>query len=365
MVKKRKNIYKELSDISACEPTLRILIIRNGLLGDVVFIASMIAKAVESFPNAKIDLVLSDSAKEVLKNFPGVNNIYTLGKNRSILEDAKFFFSLRKLHYHLVFVQEVNTHYTIMSKIVGGRFSVGFQNQLGFLLDLAVKRDGHAVKAELSTILALTNEEYSYLPPKLYVSNSELKEAEKILTNIGLDKKDFLVCFHPGCSEKNSVREWTADGYSTLANKLIERFNAKIVVTGVEQDSGIIKNITDLNPNIISLAGKTNIRTLFGLLSFMKLVVGPDTGTLHIANSLGIPVVMLMGYADPNDTGPYDLNSAVISAENELECIPCKFKDPKPDLWNYCSVNRPAVCMQKIEGDRVFTVANNILTLEK
>ena len=365
MSEKRTKIYKELKKIQAQGNVLKILIIRNGLLGDIVFITSMAAKVMEAFPGAEIDLVLSEASKDILKNFPGINKTFTLKRNSSVWEDVKFFASLRKEKYHLVFVQEVNTHYTIMGKIAGGKFLAGYQNQLDFLLDLAVKREGHAVKAELATILALEGEKYSYSPTKLYVSNSELKEAEKILNNSGLKKDDFLICLHPGCSEKNSVREWTAEGYSELATQLAAEYNAKIVITGTEQDYGIIKNITDLNPEIKSFAGKTNIRTLLGLLSFFKLIIGPDTGVLHIGNALGIPVVMLMGYADPEDTGPYNNNSAVITAKDRINCIPCKFKNPKPELWAYCSVNRPAKCMEMISVEQVLTAANKILTLEK
>ena len=365
MSEKRKKIYSELKNIQVRGNVLKILIIRNGLLGDIVFITSMIAKVIESFPNAEVDLVLSEASKDILKNFPEINKIFTLKKNSSVFEDVKFFASLRKRKYHLIFIQEVNTHYTIMGKIAGGKFLTGYKNQLDFLLDLPVKRDGHAVKAELATILELKEEEYAYSPPKLYVSNSELKEAEKILTNSGLKKDDFLICFHPGCSEKNSVREWTAEGYSELADQLIAQYNAKIIITGVEQDYGIIKKITDLNPNVVSLAGRTNIRTLLGLLSLSRLIIGPDTGILHIGNALGIPVVMLMGYADPEDTGPYDRNSAVVSAQSVLGCVPCKFKNPKPELWQYCSVNRPAKCMERIAAGQVVKAANEILTLKK
>ena len=69
-----------------------------------------------------------------------------------------------------------------------------------------------------------------------------------------------------------------------------------------------------------------------------------------------------MGYSDPNDTGPWDKRkiSKIISAN--LECIPCKFTEPKPKNWDYCKENRPALCMDAINTNEFIDAVKIILS---
>ena len=339
---------------------LKVLIIRDGLLGDIVFITPVLERLTKTFPNISIDLVLGYKAADIVKNFPGIKNIFTTPKSFNILAHVKLFLSLRKNRYDIIFVQEVNTHYAIMSRLTGAKFVFGYKHQLDFLFSLSVQRHGHAVKAEQQLLDMILPAEY--IAPVLYVSEDERKGADKFFAENNIREDKPIVCFQFACSEENSIRLMAPQKLAELADNLIEKYNAQIIFTGVASELIEIEEVKKLMKNTgVLAAGKTTVRELIAILEKASLVIGPDTGTLHVADALNIPVIMFMGYADKNDTGPSGKNSLTTVITAGLDCIPCKYKNPKPANWQYCSVNRPAKCMDMITVAELEQAAVRIL----
>lgn len=357
MLKKEKDFKAYIQGIS--KP--RFLVIRNGLLGDLVFMTYMLERLRENYQNCQIDLVTSKPAAELFKIFPNINKIFCLNYNEPITEQAKLFFSLRKNKYDAVLVQEVNSHYTIMAKLVFPKYLIGFKNKLDILLDIAYDHSGHAVIAEAGTITSWTNELVD-VKTKLYLTEEETFKTEIRLSRYGLSNYDKFILIQYGCSERNSIRSWSKDNTAVLADLIIDNLGMKVFFTGTSQDEEDVNYIISKMKNkAFSLAGSTSLRELMGIIKKSELVIGPDTGTLHIANALDIPVIMLMGFADKNDTGPYDyfeLSKVITGTE---ECIPCKYKNPKPIQWEYCKDARPPLCMQQIDPNEVFTLVKETI----
>lgn len=338
----------------------KFLVIRNGLIGDAVFITPVILKLKREYENSEIDIVVGYNSKAVFHNFPGVNNIFSLPKEFSVTKQALFFLSLRKHKYDCALVQEVNTHYSIMAKLSGSRIKVGYNNELGRLHDISIERKGHVVTAEqllVNYITGCTDIEQT----SLYTSAAEDDEAKTILKEYGVTKNK-IICIQFACSEKNSVRQLPVETAAQLADTLNSKPDFQVIFTGTKYETGEIEQIGNLmKTRLISLAGKTTLRNLIAVLKQVSLVIGPDTGTLHIANAVGTPVIMYTGYADPNDTGPFDKTNQSKVIQGNLDCIPCAFTNPKPANWEYCSQNRPALCMDMIKPDDIINIVNSIL----
>lgn len=340
---------------------LKFLIIRNGLIGDLVFITPVIKRLIEKFPQSKIDLAMGNKTKELFINHIGINNFFFIPKEFNIYKHIKFFRSLRKQKYDIVLVHEVNTHYTLMSKFIKPKINIGFENSLSWLYNISVKRSGHAVEAEQKLI-------DTFIPKNkktqtiLYTSNKDLEKAFNLLFKEKISYKDDYICIQVACSEKNSVRQISNIKLSKLADLLIEKLKIKIIFTGVKEDYNEIKKVQDLMiKKSINLSGKTKLNLLIPILKKAIMVIGPDTGTLHIANAVGTPVLMYMGYADPKDTGPYDLSNISKYITSNRACIPCKHTDPKPFLWETCKLIRPTKCMNDITVEKLLEESINII----
>ena len=99
-----------------------------------------------------------------------------------------------------------------------------------------------------------------------------------------------------------------------------------------------------------SVAGKTSLKQLAGLLRKARLLISNDSGPVHLAVAVGTPVVALFGPTDPIRTGPYitsmgrnPITHTVI--RKPVECSPC--------LSRWCRVGDHR-CMMQIEVDEVF-----------
>lgn len=355
---KEKKFYDFVSD---ARNVRKILVIRNGRIGDIVFITPVLRRLLKTFPNTAIDVLVSESSKDVLKNFVGIRKIISLTNNLSVMKQIIFFYGLRKNRYDILLNQEVNSHYTIMGKLVKAKYLIGFPNKSDYLLDIIFPRKGHAVEAEQGTVSTWTissGKESTFLP----VNENEYREARQLLTENGLSADDFIICFQVGCSEKNSIRQLGSKKLSQVADILIEKYSAKIIFTGTPQDSSDSEDVIKLMKHeSTSLVGKTSVNILIALLKYVKLVIGPDTGTLHLANAVMTPVVMYMGWADPEDTGPYDLSGNSQYVNVKLDCLPCRHREPKPTQWEKCKTMRPTLCMDLIQVDQILNAVEDII----
>lgn len=361
MVVSRKDRF--LKFVENPENVRRVLVIRNGLIGDTVFVTTVFERLHKSFPNARIDAAVSAKSTQVLENYSHISSVFPIPMKYSVWEHAIFFFGLRKFRYDITIVQEVNSHYVLMAKLVSAKFLIGFQNKLSFLLDFSVPLPTrvHAALAELETVRGWT---HSTLPVVTYVDvtkNEEL-EARDLLRANGVSNFDSIVCIHPGCSGKQALREWVPEYYANLADLLIENVGVEVVFDGIEQDRTLIEKIvTNMRNPYVSIVGKTNLRQMVGVLKLSKVVIGPDTGTSHIANAVGTPVVMLFGPTDPIDTGPLDISGRSKFVRVGLPCIGCVHRDPKPVQWEICKNMYPAVCMKGLTPQIVYDATTEVL----
>jgi len=247
-----------------------------------------------------------------------------------------------------------------MGKLTGSKIILGYRNSLSILNDISLERKGHVVPAEqilVNYLTGCTGTEQT----KLFISEKEKEDAEIILKENGIEKNN-IICIQFSCSEKNSVRQLAPEKVALLADKIKKNYDYEVVFLGTQNEIPEIENIRQLMDSTSkSLAGKTSLRNLIAILEQVLLVIGPDTGTLHIANAVGTPVIMYMGYADPNDTGPFDKSNRSKVIIGNLECIPCVHTEPKPVNWEYCEKNRPTLCMKMIEVNDILIKMEKIL----
>ncbi|MGI6524381.1 MAG: glycosyltransferase family 9 protein [Bdellovibrionota bacterium] len=141
-----------------------------------------------------------------------------------------------------------------------------------------------------------------------------------------------LIAIQAGASQ--GKRQWAPDRFVRLIRILIDKHNARIVLTGTKKELSIIQPIKDsLNSeNVFVAAGKTNIPQLTALLAQSDLLVTGDTGPMHISVAAGTPVVaMFLASAYCFETGPYSAGNIVL--QPMVQCCPCNPNRPcaRPD----------------------------------
>jgi heptosyltransferase-2 len=125
----------------------------------------------------------------------------------------------------------------------------------------------------------------------------------------------------PG-AEYGPAKQWPAPHFAQLAKDLIEQ-GRQIWILGSGKDKGIAEQIAQAteSEHIHNLCGKTQLADVVDLLSVCNAAVSNDSGLMHVAAALDIPLVALYGSSDPKHTPPLSHKAHVLHLS--LECSPC------------------------------------------
>ncbi len=157
---------------------------------------------------------------------------------------------------------------------------------------------------------------------EFYVS-SELKHwARKKLNPDKKQKKKPFICIAPGASKKTKI--WPIDKYIKVANFFI-REGKSIVIIGGKNDKALTQKLaSQIKGPVMNLTAKLSLAESAAIIEASEVLLSNDTGMMHMAAAVEIPVVALFG-PTTKDFGffPYQAEAKVL--ERELACRPCSY----------------------------------------
>lgn len=164
-----------------------------------------------------------------------------------------------------------------------------------------------------------------------------------------VDAKKPLVIINPGAFY-GPAKRWPASKYSELASLLQEKNKAQILITGSETEIPLAEQIAAaMSEKPFILAGQTTLSRLAAVISFGSAFISNDSGPMHLANALRIPVIALFGPTDPFRTGPYQNPYTLF--HKGAPCWPC--------LYRECPYDHR--CMMDISAHEVFEACQKYL----
>jgi ADP-heptose:LPS heptosyltransferase len=168
--------------------------------------------------------------------------------------------------------------------------------------------------------------------------------ATLLLRETGLSAQSYAV-LHPGSGAK--LKSWPAERFAELGTALLgDRLAERLIVTGSADEAGRVAELCARLPaGTLNLAGRLTWGELEAVLRHACLVVGVDSGPLHLAVAAGTPSVALFGPADPAQFGPWGDPSRHAVVVAGLPCRPCRRLD---DCRLEPGVDGPPRCMRAI-----------------
>jgi heptosyltransferase-2 len=181
---------------------------------------------------------------------------------------------------------------------------------------------------------------------QLIVPEEKRRNAESVLSRAGARRGVLLVAFGAGAAY-GSARCWPPSRFAELANRLQSQRDADVILFGTAAEASVSKAISaEMRHSPVDLTGKTAIADLPALLSQCHLFIGNDSGALHVAAAVGLPVVAVIGPTDPNGTAPVTPRFSIV--QQKPYCSPC--------FLPRCPTDHR--CMTKITPDMVEATAN-------
>lgn len=150
------------------------------------------------------------------------------------------------------------------------------------------------------------------LPPPPYLV-PPLDGGLKRLHASGLDPaRDRLALLFPGAARGPSKR-WPERHFAAIGRRLEQEAGFKIILAGTADDHAVCDTVAQaIGGGAVNLAGRTDIIELAAILKVCMLVVGNDSGGMHLAAAVGTPVVGIFGLTDPVLTAPLGPRSRVV-----------------------------------------------------
>jgi heptosyltransferase-2 len=155
----------------------------------------------------------------------------------------------------------------------------------------------------------------------LNVPEENRQRAAEFLLSNGVKPGGLRVAIGAGASY-GSAKCWPPDRFAELANRLQEKAGVDIILFGTPAEAPVSSAIRAGMPRTpIDLTGKTAINDLPALLSQCHLFVGNDSGAMHVAAAVGLPVVAVFGPTDPLGTAPVAPRCSIV--QERPYCSPC------------------------------------------
>jgi ADP-heptose:LPS heptosyltransferase len=186
------------------------------------------------------------------------------------------------------------------------------------------------------------------------ISSSDESYIEAYLQKRKIEPNRAIFCIHPGTG--TWVKHWQEAYWSQVADTLTEQLDAQVIFSGGSHELPLVQRIVKkMGQPAVILAGDTHICQLAALFQRARVVLGPDSGPLHLAAAMGTPTVALFGPADPVEFAPWGSEEKHIVLTSDIGCRPCRVLDWGSDDPE----NHP--CVREITVARVLEAARRVV----
>jgi heptosyltransferase-2 len=346
---------------------MNILVLRYRFIGDTILTVPFLRNLRRAFPEARIDLVVAPYSSDVLIGTPYVDEFIVYdpptihadsrGRHRTLASKIRFIADLRKRRYDKAYVLKRSLSSAAIAFLSGARERIGFDTEArGILLTKRVpyRKDRHEVQNFLEVLRA---DGVPVVDDHLeaWLSKDEIAFADRFLAERGGGGGTRLVGIHPFAA--NPIKVWHEDNFVAVANALQERHGVRILLFGGKRDlDRAARMVERIRPAPIPVVGCTDLRQTMAILSKCALLVCNDSGIMHLAAALDVPLVALFGPQTPTLFGPLGKRCEVIT--KRFPCAPCSQK-----LGAECALSARGLpmCMEEITVEEVLAAAEGRL----
>ena len=326
----------------------KILIIKPSSLGDIIHGLPVLHALSLRFPKAELHWLVAKGFDGILEDHPLIHRLWIIDKNswkkpgnlpRTCVELKRLSRDLRTEKFDLVIDLQGLLRSATISFFTGAKERVGFESaregaKFSYKYRVRTETEVHAVERNLLLAQFVGCE-----PAAPVFALPALGEVPEIAKGMG----QYAVI---APSAATLVKRWPAEYFGRLASLL----PIPSIIVGGRSDAALGDEVARLSgPRAVSLAGKTSLKELGAIMSGAKFVVTSDSGPMHLAAALNVPVFAIFGPTSPVRTGPYGNIHTIIRLD--LPCSPCFTRKPCPD-WRCLREVTPEMVLEAIAGKK-------------
>ncbi|MCK9273525.1 MAG: lipopolysaccharide heptosyltransferase II [Syntrophales bacterium] len=315
-----------------------IIIRGTNWIGDVIMSLPAVSAIKGACPDARIAVLAKPWVADIYRLSPDVDEVIVFqspGRHSGIHGKWRLARELRTHRFDAAILLQNAIEAAIIAVLAGIPVRAGYNTDgRGLLLTHSVKRRKgiqhlHQTQYYLEMVRAC-GFHFNPTEPVLSPAKEDLLKANRILDDVKIEKGEIIVGMAPGAAY-GPAKMWYPDRYAALADMLIERKSSRVFLFGSASDKIQTETVKmHARNDLINLAGKTTLAEAIALMSRCDLFITNDSGLMHIAGALGIPLVAIFGSTNPETTSPAGERSVIIY--KKVECSPCLKKSCPGDF---------------------------------
>jgi len=345
----------------------RILVVRPDHLGDLLFITPALRALRQRYPSAHVTALVGPWGAPVLANNPHVDEIIPLpfpGFTRQPKPSPWQPYTLLR-HW----ARQLRGQYDLAFML---RFDHWWGALLAYMAVIPVRvgYDIPAVKPFLSRALPyavgqhevernlrLVNLEDQFTNLPVYQPTEYPIPEQAVVWARNLLQNRTAIAVQPGAGA--AIKLWRVEGWAKVGDVLAQETGNPIVLTGSEAERSLCQAIAgNMSTPAWIVAGETTLDQLAALFARCRLVLGLDSGPMHLAVAVGTPTVHLYGPVDPASFGPWGPPERHRVLSSAWPCIPCN----RLDYMEAEILHHP--CVREIAVENVLAAAREVLSVD-
>lgn len=352
MVEKTHRVYQEV------RRQKRILITKLGAVGDLVLAVPSFRMLRKRFPGAYLALLVESKLLPLIQRCPYLDEFIVFNRARWQNQWTRLFKLGRRLRergfdFSIDLQNNWRTHLIAFLARIPKRY--GYQRgPSGFLLTHPVvhwDRSLSPVEHQFQVlkrcgVVQIDDATQLWSEPEADAYISSVFDAS------GIESSKRLVGFVLGASRRWPTKQWPAERFLELSNRLIQKGHCQIVLLGTEEDRPLAERFSQkAGKGILDLTGKTTLAQLVSAVKRLDVLVTGDTAPLHMASAFGTKIVALFGPTEPKRHMPPGRGH--IALVKRIPCQPC--------YSGLCKNREKLKCIRDISVDEVFEAVRNQL----
>jgi lipopolysaccharide heptosyltransferase I len=369
----------------------RILLIKPSALGDVVHTLPVLVKLRARYPQAQIDWLITPENAEIVRYHPALSNVVLFARRdfskrgrrwRAFLSFFDLLKQVRSAKYELIVDMHGQVRSAFFALISGARVRIGFDRPVKRGLTVSAEHDlknipshgwrgaregswvAYTHRIPIPTLDVHAIDRYLWIAPLLglddnppdltiHLSPQATNKVNRLLEEHGVPASKPLVVLVPGTIWE--TKHWTIEGFAGVARQFLQDGFA-VALAGTTRDQQRCRQIAAAAPGTCDLSGKTTPADLAALIRRAEVAVTNDSGSMHVAASLGKPMVSVFGPTNPVHIGPYERPESVVRVD--LPCSPCNYR-----RLSQCPFDH--ACMKQVTSAMVVERVRKILSTAK
>lgn len=376
-----ENARTKTADVSGLQSAefSRILLIKLSGFGDVVHTLPVLVKLRARYPRARIDWLITPENAEIVRCHPALSNVVPFSRGdfskrgrrwRALLAFLDLLKQIRRAKYDLVIDLHGQARSAFFALVSGARVRIGFDRPVKNVPTHGWRgaREGswlaYTHRIPIPTLDVHAIDRYLWLgrllglddnPPDLtiHLPSQTARDVQRLLEEHDIPASKALAVLAPGTIWE--TKRWTIEGFAAVARQFLQEGFA-VALAGTEHDQARCRQIAAAAPGACDLCGSTTSAELAALIQRAEVCVTNDSGAMHVAVSLGKPMVSVFGPTNPIRVGPYHRPESVVRVD--LACSPCNYR------WlSQCPFDH--ACMKQVTSAIVIERVREILQAPK